>query len=222
MSYLGWFDGELRPDGWFDAELQKAGWFDTEIIDTATSGAHTLDAESGAFVLTGVVASIVQGYALNVEAGSFTLTGQEAAFTKSHVIDCEAGSFTVTGNDVEFVYSGGEPVEVQVEQTTYPAKKKKKHLGGHYWKPEDLASVEPLVTRLPIPTEPEELPPIAPKPRINRLDTFASAHSALAEIGIHYKQSSIDYSSVINALQAEIQQQQDDDMAIATLVAMLI
>lgn len=114
------------------------------------------------------------------------------------------------------------PVEVQEEQTTYPAKKKKKSLGGHYWKPEELASVEPLVTRLPMPSEPKELPPIAPKPRINRLDTFASAHSALAEIGIHYKQSSIDYSSVINALQAEIQQQQDDDMAIATLVAMLI
>ena len=100
--------------------------------------------------------------------------------------------------------------------------RREKSLGGHYWKPEELASVEPLVTRLPMPSELEELPPIAPKPRINRLDTFASAHSALAEIGIHYKQSPIDYSSVINALQAEIQQQQDDDMAIATLVAMLI
>ena len=187
-----------------------------------SAGAYTLDAEAGGFTLTGVAAAIVQGYALNAEAGSFTLTGQAATFTQSYTLDCEAGSFTVAGNDAEFVYSGGEPVEVQEEQTTYPAKKKKKSLGGHYWKPEELASVEPLVTRLPTPSDPEELPPIAPKPRINRLDTFASAHSALAEIGIHYKQSPIDYSSVINALQTEIQQQQDDDMAIATLVAMLI
>jgi hypothetical protein len=35
MAFLGWFDGELRPDAWFDAELQPAGWFDTELINTA-------------------------------------------------------------------------------------------------------------------------------------------------------------------------------------------
>ena len=38
MAYLGWFDGELRPDAWWDAELQPAGWWDTEIIDTSTGG----------------------------------------------------------------------------------------------------------------------------------------------------------------------------------------
>ena len=43
MAFLGWWDGELRPDAWWDAELQPAGWFDTELIDTsATAGAQTL------------------------------------------------------------------------------------------------------------------------------------------------------------------------------------
>lgn len=66
------------------------------------------------------------------------------------------------------------------------------------------------------------IPTASGNTHLARASFVSSAHSALAEIGIHYKQSPIDYSSVINALQAEIQQQQDDDMAIATLVAMLI
>ena len=43
MAYLGWFDGELRPDGWFDAELQRAAWFDTELVETSSAvGTQTL------------------------------------------------------------------------------------------------------------------------------------------------------------------------------------
>jgi hypothetical protein len=113
-----------------------------------------------------------------------------------------------------------------VEQVSYASKREKKYrpLGGHYWKPEELARIEPLVTKQPISKLPVKEPePITPKPRINRLDSVVNAHSALSDIGIHYKQAPVDYSQVIAALQIEIQQQKDDDdYAIATLMAMLL
>lgn len=103
MAYLGWFDGELRPDAWFDAELHPAGWFDTEIINTASSTAYTITAEAGSYALTGVAAAIVKGYNLSAEAGSYTLTGYDASLIKGYVLTADAGSYSVTGFDANIV-----------------------------------------------------------------------------------------------------------------------
>ena len=225
-------------DFYFDA-VAGGGVDGTIATSQAQSSSLALDREIGATTETGQGQSVAATSARSIDTTAATSQGQSSQTTANGVLDGVIGSaqgqtveaFADTAITVDATVSTSQAqsvdglassgIEAAQEQTTYHAKKKKQ-LGGHYWKPEELESVEPLVTRLPIPSEPEELPPIASKPRINRLDTFASAHSALAEIGIHYKQSPIDYSSVINALQAEIQQQQDDDMAIATLVAMLI
>ena len=126
MAFLGWFDGELRPDAWFDAELQPAAWWDTEIVDTATTGggnnqviAFTLDgvaiaaaqtiqhAQSGAITLDSVVVAAAQ-VARHGQSGAFTLgdltaaVGQTAqhpqsvAFTLGDVV--VAASQTNTGS----------------------------------------------------------------------------------------------------------------------------
>lgn len=44
MAFLGWFNGELRPDAWFDAELHPAAWWDTEIVDTTVGGGGNVNA----------------------------------------------------------------------------------------------------------------------------------------------------------------------------------
>jgi hypothetical protein len=40
--YLGWFDGELRPDAWFDAELEPVAWWDVELLNSASSSGVNL------------------------------------------------------------------------------------------------------------------------------------------------------------------------------------
>ena len=65
MSFLGWFDGEIRPDGWFDAEIQPAGWFDTEVINTSAGGGGS---QALAITLDGVTVAVAQ--ALSHSAGT--------------------------------------------------------------------------------------------------------------------------------------------------------
>lgn len=63
MSYLGWFDGELRPDAWFDAELQPAAWFDTEIVNTSTAGNTAVNLGVGSLSITGYAPTVTQALA---------------------------------------------------------------------------------------------------------------------------------------------------------------
>ena len=46
MAFLGWWDGELRPDAWFDAELQPKAWFDTDVVETSTGGGSFVSAST--------------------------------------------------------------------------------------------------------------------------------------------------------------------------------
>lgn len=86
MSYLGWFDGELRPDGWFDAELQKAGWFDTEIINTAAAGG------SDATTATGQGQSVAGTTARTINATAATSQAQSTTGTAQSGIDSTTGT----------------------------------------------------------------------------------------------------------------------------------
>lgn len=123
MSYLGWFDGELRPDAWFDAELQPAAWFDTEIVNTSTASNTAVDPGVGSLSITGyapVVQQITPGvsssyvvrgsqsvnawnYVLSTAVqitpgvGSITFTGYAPAIGQNHSVLPAAGSLTITG-----------------------------------------------------------------------------------------------------------------------------
>lgn len=88
----------------------------TVLIPTSTP---TLDAEKGAYTLTGVAAgltrprtivggtgsyvltgkdaSLKQGYSITASTGSYTLTGQDAALTKTRPLAAGTGSYVLTG-----------------------------------------------------------------------------------------------------------------------------
>lgn len=113
MSFLGWFDGELRPDGWWDAELQTAAWFDTELIATTTGGgAYTLTAEAGSIPVSGD-ATLAFNRVVTADAGSVPIDGA-ATLAYSRVMAAESASVSVAGSAATLTYTPAAPIDVKV------------------------------------------------------------------------------------------------------------
>lgn len=70
-----------------------------------------IDANAGAFTLTGVNATLARGRALDANAGAFALSGVDASLLKSKSIDAVAGAFTMTGRIALLEYSGAPEVD---------------------------------------------------------------------------------------------------------------
>lgn len=114
MSYLGWFDGELRPDAWFDAELQPAAWFDTEIVNTSTASNTAVDPGVGSLSITGY-APVVQQIAPGVSS-SYVVRGSQSVNAWNYVLSTAvqitpgSGSITFTGYSPSVAQSANQSI----------------------------------------------------------------------------------------------------------------
>jgi hypothetical protein len=115
VAYLGWFDGELRPDAWFDAELQAAGWWDTEIIDTATGGAGDATATS-----------VNAGYTYSASVSTPVISATAPAAFSAYTYSASSSAPTVSVNATaptawaDYTYAAASSTPTTAASTTAP------------------------------------------------------------------------------------------------------
>lgn len=81
-----------------------------ELIDDFEAGPlvalqeYTLDAELGAFAISGSDAELIVSRLLSAESGAFGISGQDAVISVSRLLNAEAGAFLITGSPASLVY----------------------------------------------------------------------------------------------------------------------
>lgn len=85
-------------------------YFDDAVIDE-WSGAYTITASAGSYVLTGTNASLLHKHLITVDSGSYLLTGQSAALQYSagttYTIAANGGVYAITGTDITLLSGFG-------------------------------------------------------------------------------------------------------------------
>lgn len=66
--------------------------------EAAAAVAYELDAESGSYAVTGVVASLTRGLLLNAAAGVYALTGSASTQLRGLLLSAVSGSYSITGS----------------------------------------------------------------------------------------------------------------------------
>ena len=83
----------------------EPGAFTLTGVNTDDDRALILNAAFGSFTLTGFAADLAKGYTLNAEPGVFALTGLAAEILATRLLNAEPGSFILAGNDAELLRS---------------------------------------------------------------------------------------------------------------------
>jgi hypothetical protein len=258
MAFLGWFDGELRPDAWFDAELQPAGWFDTEIINTvsggggitgtaATSQAQTASLSGSATVpaVTGTLATsqaqsvaatgtaspaAVSGTVATRQAQTTALAGSASPANVSGTgtasqgqTSAASGSFAGSSG-VSGVASTSQGQTVSSSGSVVNPDVGIQPIGGGFI-PNETKRSKPRKLRHYDDVEPDIIELIEKKAEISvqpkkRIASESQMRSYMVSAGIPYQ--STHRQIYLELVQEMRQQAQDDDEAIATLIAMMI
>jgi hypothetical protein len=78
-----------------------------------------LDAEPGAYSLSGVVAGLVASYAFSADPGSYAVSGVPAGLVVGYVLGATPGTYLVVGADAEFVHLAGGQFELDAAAGAY-------------------------------------------------------------------------------------------------------
>ena len=82
--------------------LVDSGVFSMTGLDAGlTRPTWQMASETGAFVLSGQAAALINAYKLDLAAGAFAVSGQDAAFLIGGAMVAEAGTYALTGNAVD-------------------------------------------------------------------------------------------------------------------------
>lgn len=77
-------------------------------------GGFTLAADPGTFTLTGQNANLLYGRFLVAEPATFILTGQDATLRYGRLLQAVPGTFVLSGKDAILTYSGGPPPVTEI------------------------------------------------------------------------------------------------------------
>lgn len=116
MALPGTFDRTAVVAGWFDPTAQPAGWGCEDALQNASSLTdYSIDAQPGAFAVSGAVAGLLADRALDAQPGTFGVTGSDATLERvagpqAYELDAQPGAFALAGSAA--LNWSGEPVEV--------------------------------------------------------------------------------------------------------------
>jgi len=82
-----------------DAGSALASYTSTPTITVSELTQYTMNAEPGAYAITGADAINQRALVVNAAAGSYAITGADAALSKSYNLNAEPGSYTISGAD---------------------------------------------------------------------------------------------------------------------------
>jgi hypothetical protein len=68
------------------------------------TGAFTLTADAGAYVLSGQTANLKADRILSVDAGAYSLAGQDVGLKAGRVLAADAGSYVLLGQNADLVF----------------------------------------------------------------------------------------------------------------------
>lgn len=75
----------------------------------AASGAYAIDADPGAYTLTGTAASLEQGYEIAGGVGSYAVTGAAASLEQGYKLTAAAGSYAMSGTAATLTHNTTDP-----------------------------------------------------------------------------------------------------------------
>jgi len=90
----------------------EAGAFVLSGQAAALKAGRKVAAGAGSFSLTGQAAALLHGYRLAAEAGAFALAGQSAALLTARILPAEAGTFVLSGQSAALLRGWALPAEV--------------------------------------------------------------------------------------------------------------
>jgi len=75
------------------------------IPTSITSGAYTLNLETGSYSFTGLDAVLLRNSQLTLDSGSYSLTGSNASLLKGLILEASSGTYTLSGSNASLLYT---------------------------------------------------------------------------------------------------------------------
>lgn len=83
---------------WASSDHETTGYRPKLVVEYTEAG-YTLDADAGAYTLTGQAAGLLAARVLTLDAGEYALTGQAAGLLAARLLAADAGEYALTGQD---------------------------------------------------------------------------------------------------------------------------
>jgi hypothetical protein len=70
-----------------------------------SSGAYTLNLETGVYSFTGIDATLTKDSKLTLDSGTYALSGSNASLLKGLILEASSGTYSLTGSDASVLYT---------------------------------------------------------------------------------------------------------------------